>query len=359
MSAVPNLGIWGLGVYLPPTIRTNDWWSDEIVAEWRVRQERRFTHLEDVTDLGEGARRVLEATARYASDPFEGARERRVVSDDVRSTDMGIAAARDAMTRAGVGPGDIDFLLVQSMVPDYHNTPDGCRIHHELGLPARCFTTTIDASCAGFLQQLVVAQGLIAAGVGSRGLLVQCAPMSRILRPHDPWSAAFGDGATAQIVGTVGAGRGILAQAHGTDGSTHGGLVTGVPGARWHDDGASFMYVENHDRARRMVMSIPDAVKDLIEISLTRAGIGKEQVGFLAAHQATIWFGDVIQDYVGLPNARRINTFAWTTSLSGCNLPLALALGEREGLLHDDDNVVMFSGATGMTVGALVARWGR
>jgi 3-oxoacyl-[acyl-carrier-protein] synthase III len=359
MTYAGNVGVWGIGTYLPPTVRGNDWWPDDIVAEWRVRQERRFTHLEDLANLDEGARRVMQATARYASDPFEGARERRVIGDDMRPTDMGIQAARDAMQKAGVEPGEIDFLLVQSMVPDYLNTPDGCRIHLELGLPARCFTTTVDASCAGFLQQLVVAQGLIAAGIGTRGLLVQCSPMSRILRASDPWSAAFGDAATAVVVGPVRAGLGILTQAHGTDGRCHGGLVTGVPGARWHDPGAAYMYVENHDRARAMVMTIPEIVKELLEDCLVRAEVPKAEVGFLAAHQATIWFGEVIQEHVGLPNARRVNTFPWTTSLSGSNLPLVLALGEREGLVKEGDVVAMFSGATGMTAGAIVARWGR
>jgi 3-oxoacyl-[acyl-carrier-protein] synthase-3 len=354
-----SIGILGLGTYLPPTVRTNDWWPKAVVDDWRSRQARRFTNLSDMTDLGPGAKLVLEHTARVADDPFEGARERRVIDDQMTGTDMGIAAAKDAFARAGIGPADVDFLLVQSMVPDYHNTPDGCRIHRELGIKPSCFTATIDASCSGFLTQLTVAQGLITAGIGRVGLLVQCAPMSRILRASDPWSAAFGDAATAVVVGPVTEGRGILAQAHGTDGRFHGGLVTGVPGARWHDEGAAYMYVEDNDRARGMVMSIPDAVKTMIESSLKSAGIAKEDVNFLAAHQATIWFGELVQAHVGLPNAKRVNTFPWTTSLSGCNLPFVMAIAEREGLLNEGDAVVMFSGATGMTAGALVCRWGR
>jgi 3-oxoacyl-[acyl-carrier-protein] synthase-3 len=354
-----SVGILGLGSYLPPIVRGNDWWPEHIVSDWRARQSRRFTNLEDLSQLTPASRLVLDATQRYAGDPFEGARERRVTPDDVRSTDMGIAAARDAMARADVGASDIDFLLVQSMCPDYLNTPDGCRIHEVLGLPTRTFTTTVEASCAGFLQQLTIAQGLIKGGLGKHGLLVQCAPMSRILRQADPWSAGFGDGAAAAVVGIVSDGRGILAQAHATDGRTYGGLVTGVPGARWHDAGANFMYVEDNDRARTMVMSIPDAVRNLVDVSLEQAKIERDQVSFIAAHQATIWFGEVIQEVCGLRNARRMNTFEWTTSLSGANLPFAMAMAERDGLLRDGDNVVMFSGATGMTVGALVCRWGR
>jgi 3-oxoacyl-[acyl-carrier-protein] synthase-3 len=354
-----NVGIWGLGVFLPATVRTNDWWPRSIVEGWQIRQSRRFTSLGDQAELSPGARLVLAATARYADDPFEGARERRVVDESMSSSDLGIAAAREALRDAGVAPGDIDILLVQSMVPDYHNTSDGCRIHEALGLPARCFTTTIDASCSGFLSQLAVAEGLIRAGIGARALLVQCAPMSRILRPEDPWSAAFGDAASAVVVGRVASDRGILAQAYSTDGTVHGGLVTGVPGARWHDPGAAFMYVEDFGKARAMVMAIPDAVKSLTERALADAGLQNGDVAFLASHQATDWFGEVMQGHIDLPNAKRINTFPWTTSLSGCNLPVVMSIARHEGCLKDGDVTVMISGATGMTAGAVVARWGR
>ena len=141
-----NVGIWGLGTFLPKTVRPNSWWSASIVQDWKVRMARRFTSLNDVTELSPGARLVLEATAKYANDPFEGALERRVIDDNMTGTDMGIAAARDAMERAGIKASDVDFLLVQSMVPDFHNTPDGCRIHRELQIPSRCYTATIDAS---------------------------------------------------------------------------------------------------------------------------------------------------------------------------------------------------------------------
>ena len=72
MSTQGNVGIWGVGSYLPSEIRGNDWWSAAIVDEWRTRQAKRFTHLEDVAELSPGAKLVLEAAAKYADDPFEG-----------------------------------------------------------------------------------------------------------------------------------------------------------------------------------------------------------------------------------------------------------------------------------------------
>src|SRR5689334_16380458 len=95
-----NIGVWGLGTYLPPIVRGNDWWPAEIVEQWRARKARRVvngaaTASEEQTS--EGMRTMLAAAAAHADDPFEGARERRVMPEGMWPTEMQIAAARDAI----------------------------------------------------------------------------------------------------------------------------------------------------------------------------------------------------------------------------------------------------------------------
>ena len=357
-----NIGVWGLGAYLPPTVRTNDWWPANIVEEWKIRHAKRVTRAtKDVADeaVSDGARALLESAAAYADDPFEGARERRVMSDEMWPTDMQIAAARDAIAAANVDAGEIDFVLVQSTTPDYL-VPDGCRLQVELGLRRdRLFTLQTEAACNAFLQQMVVAEGLIRGGAFRCGLIVQCSVMSRHIRPEDPFSAWVGDGATAAIVGAVSPGKGVLAHAHATDGRFHGGVVWGVPGKRWYEDGRVVFYIEDQQKARGMILSLADETGPLVERALEEAGIRKDEVRFFAAHQGTAWLGCAVQRHLGLEHATRIDTFPWAGSLIGANIPLILATGEREGVLKDGDVVVAFSGATGQTVGAMVARWGR
>jgi 3-oxoacyl-[acyl-carrier-protein] synthase-3 len=357
-----NVGIWGLGTYLPPIVRTNDWWPQHVVDEWRVRQGKRVTRATiDAADgdVGDGARACLAAAAEYAHDPFEGAVERRVMPDDMWPSDMQAAAARDAMARAGVGPSDIDFLLVQSSTNDYVHVPDGCRVHELLGLPYRCFTLQAEAMCHAFIQHLVVAESLVKAGTGRVGLVIQCCVMSRHLRQDDPFSAWFGDGATAAVVGPVSDGKGILAHSHATDGAFHGGLVSGVVGKQWYDDGRVIAHVRDEKKARAMLLAVPDAVKSLGDETIDKSGLRKDELKFIATHQASIWLGRVVQKHMGLDQCARVDTFRWATSLTGCNLPLCMSVAEKEHLLHDGDPIFMFSGAAGMTVGTLVARWGR
>jgi 3-oxoacyl-[acyl-carrier-protein] synthase III len=358
MASSVNVGVWGLGVHLPSQVRGNDWWPPAVVAGWKARHQARITQGEP-TALPPGARRALDAAAELAGDVFEGARERRVMPPGTLPTDMQIDAGREAIAAAGVDPRDVDLLLIQSTTSDYLHVPDGCRVHAALGLSPRCFTAQVDMMCSGFLQQLVLAEAMIRAGTGRLALLVQCSAMSRHLRPEDPWSAWFGDAATAAVVGPVSAGHGVLTHAHVTDGRFHGGLVSGVPGGRWWDGGKPVAYVADHDKARGMMMAIPDTVTRLIEDTLDRAGVAKREVRFVATHQATSWLGRVIQEHAGLDLAGRVDAFPWTASVVGCNLPITLSVAERDRMIGDGDVVVMFAGAAGMTAGALVCRWGR
>jgi 3-oxoacyl-[acyl-carrier-protein] synthase III len=362
MSQV-NIGVWGLGTYLPPIVRTNDWWPAEIVDEWRQRQQKRVTRrAADAADDGTtpATRRLLEAAAEYADDPFEGAVERRVMPDDMWPTEMQMAAAYQAIERAGVDLADIDFLLVENVTPDY-GVPDGCKLQLEMGLRRdRLFTLHSNCHCNGFVQQLALAEGLIRGGGFRLGLIVQCSVMSRHIRPEDPFSPWFGDAATAAVVGAVPAGKGLLAHAHGTDGRVHNGLVYGVPGKRWYDDGGKIvLYIEDRDKTKDMLLSMADEVEVLLGRALAQSGIRKEEVDFLAAHQGTVWLGRGIQRHVGLEHATRIDTFPWAASVLACNLPLVMATGEKEKKLQDGDVVVGFAGAIGQTVSGMVYRWGR
>jgi len=263
------------------------------------------------------------------------------------------------MERAGVGPEDIDFLIVENTTPDYL-VPDGCKLQLAMGMRRdRLFTTQTSAVCNAFLQQMALAEGLIRGGRFEVGLIIQCSVLSRHIQQEDPFSPWVGDGATAAVIGRVPPGRGLLSHAHGTDGRVHGGLVFGVPGKKWYEDGRIVFYIEDREKTKDMLMSMAEEVGGLMARAIDQAGVHKEEISFFAAHQGTVWLGRGVQRYVGLEHATRIDTFPFAASLFGCNLPLVLATGEKEGQLADGDLVAAFSGAIGQTVGAMIMRWGR
>lgn len=352
-----SVGILGLGSCLPEAVRTNDWWPRSVVERWEKKALGRSP--EDPSGLPAGARLAVAANASLAKDPFKGAIERRVMAEGERASDLETKAASQAIERSGVDPNEIDLLVGFSYCPDALLMPNASIVHKNLGLPRTCLTIPIDAACNAFMVQLSVAEQMIAGGQARYALLVQSSTPSRLLPMEEPHSTMFGDGATAVVLGRVGAGRGILSRSHRTDGSYGKTLVCTVPTRNWFDEGRAVLHVEDRGAAHRMFLAAADLGKEVLDDCLSQIGAGPQDVDFFASHQGTSWFRRVVQEHVEFTNARTVDTYAWAGSLTGCNIPLVLGVAEREGLLKDDDLVAMYSGGTGIIYSGIALRWGR
>lgn len=355
----PAVGILGLGAYLPPEIRTNAAWTAKVVASWSPPRDRPREAPPAPRDESAGAAAVRRAMEQIADDPFQGSVQRHVMSPGMLASEMEIAAARDALARADVNAHEIDAVIGFSFVPDLLCAPNACLVQQALGMRREAFVLNLDTVCNSFQTQLELATALIRAGQARKVLLFQSSSLT-LLAPFDaPFAPLFGDGATAQVVGAVSAGRGVLGSAHICDASLYGGLPGGIPGKRWYEDGRTVIYLADRVKSRQMLHAVADQATETIGRALAQAQVAHDEVDFVATHQASAWFREVVQAHVGLPRARSVDTFTTAASLSAANIPFVLATADREGMLRDDENVVTFGGGGGVTVGSFVLRWGR
>lgn len=356
-----STGVLGLGTFLPPCVRKNDWWPTDVVERWHDRMAHRATRAEPpMENLSSGARRTLAAMAEYASDPFRGAIERRVMSADMTAAEMEAIAAREAMKRAGVGPQDIDVILSQTPVPDHLMVNNACVTHRLLELPRHCLAIGTDGACNAFALHLSLAEGLIASGRARNVLSVHSSAITRVHGPSEPHSAWWGDGAAAAVIGKVSAGKGLLASVHNADGDRCDALVLGTgPEKRWWDEGAISTHSVNREATRNMLFGMVDRGGAAIKEALTRASIDTSQVGFYASHQSTPWLTRETAAEADLSHVKTIVTFPHLANMNSVNVPFILAAGEREGMLGDGTIVVTFSGGLGETWSSMVLRWGR
>ena len=110
--------ILATGSYLPPTVLTN--------ADWEKRV--------DTTDAW-----IFERT---------GIRSRHIATDETAS-EMGAAAARQALSQAGIMPEEIDLIIVSTGTPDKIFPSTACLIQKQLNIPV-CPAFDIQAACSGF-----------------------------------------------------------------------------------------------------------------------------------------------------------------------------------------------------------------
>ncbi|HWE31511.1 MAG TPA: 3-oxoacyl-[acyl-carrier-protein] synthase III C-terminal domain-containing protein [Polyangia bacterium] len=353
-----SIGIQSVAAYLPETVRTNDFWPAEVVAQWRERMASMLPRAEALpADSTEGMRLTMEALLALRDDPFQGARERRVVADDMLSSDMEVRAATMALEQAGVGVGDVDLLITHTMVPDYLEVNSASIVQHKLGVRRDCLSFGIDAVCTSFLLQLQLAEQMIRSGQARRALVTQSSACSRLGPWEQPFSAHLGDCATALVIGEVDSGRGFLGRHFESDGSLHAGFVATVPGKRWYDDGKVVAASEDKAAARKMQLHAADTAKRVIGAALEKSGVAPRDVRFIATHQPSVWLTRIIKQYCGLDNAGRVETFPWAANAMSSNIPLQLAFASREGLLSAGDPIAMFTVASGMTAASGIVRW--
>ena len=355
-----GVGIVGMGSSLP-SVRTNDWWPESVTRGWaEMRLQQALRGRDAPGDLDTvGSRLVKACMAAAESEPFFGIVERRALGPTETTLTHEIRAAEAALLEAGRTAADIDFVLVHSTLPRWLMIGNGPAFHAELGLAADVQVVQVDAVFNSFQAQLDLARMMIASGEHRHGLLVQSSGMTKLIPREDPTSTLFGDGATAQVVSEVSAGRGVLAMAHVTDGSVYGAAVLGNARRDWWEDGALSFHIADGARARKMFLGAADFASSQVERALAKAGLATSDVAFFAGHQATSWFSRMTQKACGLDGAKSVVTFPYFGNMGSSNLPLVLDIGRKEGLLRDGDVVAMLAGGSGQNVTGSVIRWGK
>ena len=129
-----------------------------------------------------------------------GIERRHIVADDETNLDLCERAARNAMEMAGVGPADIDFVIVGTTTPDQVFPNMGCLLQQRLGIsgpPA----FSIEAACTGFIYALNITEKFIKSGAAKRALVVGGETLSRMVDWTDRGTCVlFGDGAGAVVL---------------------------------------------------------------------------------------------------------------------------------------------------------------
>jgi 3-oxoacyl-[acyl-carrier-protein] synthase III len=355
-----SIGIIGVGSYVPPDVRTNDWWPQEVVAQWRERRAAPLNKSKAAPEASTtGARAVAEAMAEWRDDPFHGAVERRVMKEGQRGSELELEASRNAIKNAGIEPGEIGLVLCNTFAPDFLVTNNACLLHQNLGLSRNCFSMATEAGCNAFMMQMALAEQMISGGRTKYALLVQTANMTPLLRTQDPLSAWFGDGCAAVVVGAVPDGYGVLGHAHRTRGEFHRAIVGSVGGDQpWYEPGRVQMYSLEGSQARESFLGIVDMGVEVATEALAEAGCAAADIDFYAAHQPTRWFRRATQEAIGMRKARYVDTFPGFGSMAGANIAFGLDLASREGMLRPGDLVLSYAGGAGLIYSSMVMRWG-
>jgi len=350
-----HVGIAGIGTYLPEEVRTNAWWPSHIVDGWMTAR-RSAGPPPAPNDPTPAMRRVMEAMAAQAVDPFQGMTKRHVLADDETSIDMEVRAAERALAQAQIERDEIDLLLSHTPVPEYLLSNSACVLHAALGLSPGCMALELGAAGNSFLMQLTLAEQMIASGRSKCALIVQSSAGSRLVEAEEPQSPLFGDGAAATVLTRVDS-PSLLATVHRTDSKHPRALIASVRGRRWYDDGRIILHRGDLASSRQSFLETADRALEVITPALAQVGLTAADIDLFAAHQGTPWLREVTMELAGMTRARHYDTFGSTGYLFGASVPFVLDAAHREGQVQDGQLVMILGGGVGATIGAAVLRW--
>ena len=345
-----GIGIVGIAACLPTAVRDNGWWP----PGWASRQAADPTRLAQA----EVSADAPDSVRRWAGDPFQGARLRRVIDDGHESSHLEVAACHAALQHAGWSAHEVDTLLGYSQVPDDAGPGNHGIVAREVGLRHEVLALTVEAGCASFLPHLSLACRL-----GARALLYQSSASSRVSDPADGSSVLTGDGAVAEVVGPVGEGLGFVDAIQFTRGDLRDGLVLGPrePGGRW-TDGGSPLVVTARDPAQAVQMGVlgPTYCREACVALLERHGLTPGDVDFFACAQSAAWFSAACAEALEIPPSRTVppeDHFQRYGHLLAASAPLNLWVAWATGRLTKGDLVLVYSPGVGFTQAAHLMRW--
>jgi 3-oxoacyl-[acyl-carrier-protein] synthase III len=288
-----------------------------------------------------------------------GIRERRMGAPGETTSKMGAEAVRRLMTARGLGPDDVDALIVATATPDMLFPATACLIQDQLGL-RRAWGFDLSAACSGFLYAMTVGAQLVAAGAHERVVIVGADLMSSIIDPLDRTTAVlFGDGAGAALLEPAEPGFGLLDFYHRVDGSGRNDLLMPAGGSSLPAS-AETVAARQHFLKQNGKVVFKFAVSQMVEsvnVVLQRNRLTPGDLALVIPHQANQRILDAVAERLCVPHERVASVLARYGNTTGATLPLALDAALAEGKLKRGDLVVFTAVGAGFTAGATLVRW--
>jgi 3-oxoacyl-[acyl-carrier-protein] synthase-3 len=291
-----------------------------------------------------------------------GIEERRVVEKGVPTSELALEASRRALESAGLGPRDLDLIVVATLSPDYYFPGVGVLLQDKLGageIPA----LDIRQQCSGFVYGLSISDQYIRTGTYERVLLVgaevQSAGLDYTTRGRD-LAVIFGDGAAAVVLGPTD-GEGVISVHLHSQGKYHDMLWLEKPGSQSSptitpedlEEGRHFPHMEGQAVFKHATRRFAESIQE----TLAHNRIGVEEIDLFFFHQANLRIIDAISKLVGIPPQKTFNNLQRYGNTTAASIPLCMSEAVEQGRLRRGHLICPVAFGSGFTWGSALIRW--
>jgi len=288
-----------------------------------------------------------------------GIKQRRIAKNGELQSDLAEKASREALTRAGWTPDDLDMIVVGTVTPDHIFPSSANTLAAKLGALG-CPSYDILAACSGFMYALYQGTTAIESGRAKRVLVVGSEVMSSILNWKDRTTCVlFGDGAGAVLLEATNGPNGIVDLEMGSDGRYYnllhmkGGGCANPPTHDTVDKGWHYVEMEGQETFKLAVRTMHDTAKKLLERNRVRS----RQISTFIGHQANLRIIDAVTKRLKLRPNQIFNNIQLYGNTTAATIPTCIYEAEAEGRIKKGDWVLLVSFGAGLTWAGALLKW--
>lgn len=320
---------------------------------------------------------------------ISGIEERRYVTDDLVTSDIGSFAAEKALE--GIDREDIDYIIFAHNFGDIRSdnlrtdmVPSlAARVKNRLGIKnPKTIPYDLPFGCPGWVQGIVQANYFIKSGDAKKILVIGAETLSRVSDSHDRDGMLYSDGAGAVEIEAVESDKpiGILSHSVRSDTGILDYSIRSKSSAFEHlnllkmgksynpnyKDNRLFIKMNGHMLFEYALNMVPGVVKE----SLEKSGVGLSDIKKILMHQANDKLDKgILKGFFRLFGIKRIRdipedimpmTISWLGNSSVATVPTLYDLlikGElKNHQLNSGDNTIFTSVGAGMGENSVVYR---
>ncbi|HKF45118.1 MAG TPA: beta-ketoacyl-ACP synthase III [Thermoanaerobaculia bacterium] len=289
-----------------------------------------------------------------------GIKERHIVVDGEKFSDLCTKASEGALKRAHMKAEDIDMILVGTISGDMPFPATACLVQKNLGA-SKAAASDVGAACVGFLYGLHLADGLIQSAKAENVLVIGGEILSRYVDWTDRSTCVlFGDGAGAVILQATKGDHGILGTRMKSDGKyadfihmPGGGSNFPANDPRTCEQRLPYIKMKGNETFKVAVKAMADITAGVLK----EQGFANEDVKVFIPHQANERIIDAVGSRLKFPPERVYKNVDRYGNTSAASIPIALDELVAADRLHAGDLVLMTAFGAGLVWGSALVRW--
>jgi 3-oxoacyl-[acyl-carrier-protein] synthase-3 len=310
------------------------------------------SHLPEKVVTNSDLERIVDTSDKWIVERT-GIERRHVAGEGELTSDLAVKAAGRALEAAGLGPDDIDLIIVATTTPDDTFPSTAAKVQAGLGVRQGA-AFDVQAVCSGFIYALTVADSMIRVGQAKAAEIIGAETLSRLLDWGDRTTCVlFGDGAGAVVLAAREDDdeRGILAARLHADGRQRDLLYT--DGGPSSTQTSGYIRMLGREVFRHAVNNLASVVYEVLE----DAKLAPSDLDWIVPHQANKRIIDGTARKLNVDSEKVVLTVQEHGNTSAASVPLALDVAVRDGRIQRGDLVLLEAMGAGFTWGAALVRW--